>query len=235
MLHDLIMYDVQEKELLKAVPELKELISFKDGKVWKHTLLTVKNAHQDIEVKLACLLHDIGKPQSYRVVNGKDAYHGHQQISSLMALSILKRCNYDEKTIKNVQKLILDHMSKGAKFNSNKSIKRLIRRIGEDLLDKLLHVFKADVMGYETYNLKSYNEVKRKLKEFRETPEIPVFKPSEYYAVNGNDLIKLGIIGKQIGVILKELQHRVDIGEENNKAYLLRIAKEMINEDICDS
>ena len=58
--------------------------------VWDHTLEVVKNiTSQDLELKMAALLHDIGKPFSYQDEEVRH-FHGHPEVSSKMSENILR-------------------------------------------------------------------------------------------------------------------------------------------------
>ena len=96
------------------IPEIKHMKNFnqKDPEqhldLWNHTLLSLYNSENDIDVRLALLLHDIGKPFSYQ--EGKTRkYHEHEKISSLLAKKILERLGYSEQKIKTITFLIKNH------------------------------------------------------------------------------------------------------------------------------
>lgn len=96
--------------LLAYIPEIESMIGF-DQKhphhnydLWNHTLLSLyvaeENYFQDYDVRLALLLHDIGKPMS--CVDGEVRhYHNHEIYSYKMAQCVLDRFNYS-KDFKNI-------------------------------------------------------------------------------------------------------------------------------------
>ena len=104
-----------KKVLLNKIPELASMFNFSHHhpyyhlNVWEHTLLALKASKKDFEVRLALLLHDIGKPFCYQLDNGVRHYKGHNEISYRMSIIILNRLNLSDDLIKRVLYLILKH------------------------------------------------------------------------------------------------------------------------------
>lgn len=103
------------EEILMIIPEIKNMIGFEHRHphhhldVWQHTLEVIKNLNtQDIELNMAALLHDIGKPFSYQDEEVRH-FHGHPEVSGKMTQEILTRLGYDEKFIRRVVYLVDTH------------------------------------------------------------------------------------------------------------------------------
>ena len=87
--------------LLTIIPEIKFMIGFEHNHphhhldVWNHTLLALSLSKEDFDVRLALLLHDIGKPFSYQ---DKEVRHfnDHAKVSSEMSRGILTRLGYND-------------------------------------------------------------------------------------------------------------------------------------------
>ena len=102
-------------DILMLIPEIKDMIGF-DHKhphhhldVWQHTLEVIRQLDtKDIELNMAALLHDIGKPFSYQEGEVRH-FHGHPEVSYIMAKQILERLGYDEQFINNVTFLVRNH------------------------------------------------------------------------------------------------------------------------------
>lgn len=102
-------------DILMLIPEIKDMIGF-DHKhphhyldVWQHTLEVIRQLDtNDMELNMAALLHDIGKPFSYQDGEVRH-FHGHPEVSYIMAKQILERLGYDEEFIKNVTFLVRNH------------------------------------------------------------------------------------------------------------------------------
>lgn len=103
--------------ILLAIPEIKNIIGF-DHKhphhhldVWQHTLCVISNLNtSDIELNMAALLHDIGKPFSFQEGEVRH-FHGHPEVSYEMTKNILTRLGYDKPFVKRVSYLVLTHDS----------------------------------------------------------------------------------------------------------------------------
>ena len=100
--------------ILDLIPEIKYSIGF-DQKhphhhldVWEHTLYALSLSEKDFEIRLALLLHDIGKPFSYQDGEVRH-FKGHEKVSSNMARIILKRLEYKEEFIDKICKYIELH------------------------------------------------------------------------------------------------------------------------------
>ena len=103
------------------IPEVGEMIGMEQnayhfGDVFEHTmaLLDYDTKHfkdDDVAVRLALLLHDIGKIKTRSVGDdGRVHFYEHEFVGSEMVVDILKRLKYDNKTIDTVQFLIKNHM-----------------------------------------------------------------------------------------------------------------------------
>lgn len=102
--------------MFKYIPELKSMVGFEHKHphhnldVWEHTLAVLVNLNDktDIELKMAALLHDIGKPFSYQDDEVRH-FHEHPEVSKEMSMKILTRLGYSENFIDNVCYLVLKH------------------------------------------------------------------------------------------------------------------------------
>lgn len=101
--------------ILMIIPEIKYMIGFKHNHphhhldVFEHTLLAIENSPPDFEVRMALLLHDIGKPFSYQDDGKIRHFRGHVEASTKISNLILRRLNFEEKFIGNVLYLISNH------------------------------------------------------------------------------------------------------------------------------
>lgn len=110
------LVETRQDTILEYIPELKYMIGFEHKhphhhlNVWEHTLLVLKNLNDsnDLELKMAGLLHDVGKPFSYQDEEVRH-FHGHATISNDMCKEILHRLGYPKEFIKNVSYLVLMH------------------------------------------------------------------------------------------------------------------------------
>ncbi|MBP1863202.1 tRNA nucleotidyltransferase (CCA-adding enzyme) [Clostridium tetanomorphum] len=196
-----------------------------------HLIRSVENIEKNLYLKLTMLLHDICKPQCKTTDElGIDHFYVHGYKSAEKAREILKRMKYDNKTIEKVYTLIEYH---DHEVYSNKSIRKLLNKIGEELFWDLLKVKEADI---KAQNPKFYEERHKRLLEVQEKLNNILQKKQCFslkdLAINGKDLIQLGLAqGKEIGKILNELLEKViENPELNTREKLINIIKD--KEDI---
>ena len=109
---------VRDKQniVVTYIPELKSMMGFEHKHphhhldVWNHTLVVLDNLSDSnmLDLKMAGLLHDIGKPFSYKEEEVRH-FHGHPEVSAKMCKEILERLGYDENFISNVYYLVRKH------------------------------------------------------------------------------------------------------------------------------
>ncbi|MCC5423436.1 CCA tRNA nucleotidyltransferase, partial [Clostridium botulinum] len=190
------------------IPELKVCVGFKqhnihhDKDVYEHILSVVENVPNKLELRLAALLHDIGKPKCFSIGdNGQGHFYGHQKISADMTKDILKRLKFDNKTIDKVDKLVYNHMARYNKLRTP-NIKKFINKVGIDNLDDLFELQIADIKGSakEYHSFDNVLNLKIKCKKIISEKQPLTIKDLD---INGHDLMKLGINqGKEIGIML---------------------------------
>ena len=100
--------------LLNLIPELKNIIGFEHKHphhhldVWNHTLLALSYSPVDFDIRLALLLHDIGKPFSYQEGEVRN-FKGHPKASATMSFDILKRLGFNDDEVMKLCYLISQH------------------------------------------------------------------------------------------------------------------------------
>ena len=114
--------------------------------VYIHTLYVVAGVNNDLILKLAALLHDIGKPYVKKKVNDKVHYWGHQKVSVEISNLVLNRLGYDENIINDVCTLIKMHDT--AIKPTIDSIKLAIDDIGEVNFERLLKLQISDISAH---------------------------------------------------------------------------------------
>jgi tRNA nucleotidyltransferase (CCA-adding enzyme) len=191
------------------IPELSDCFGFHQhnphhGKDVGDHILAVVQATEPVHItRLAALFHDIAKPSTFELVDGRGRFFGHQSMGADMAEEIMDRLKFDRYTIDVVKRLVADHMSRIPKLRP-KNIKRLINRVGDQYMSHLFNLMRADVAGHAEPH--DYSEIDNMEAEFiRVRLEKPPMKMHDL-AINGDDLIKIGIEpGPKMGTILKEL------------------------------
>lgn len=114
---DDIVFSIRQnlEELISLIPEINHMVGFEhkhphhNKDVWEHTLYALSLSPKDFEVRLALLLHDIGKPFCYTEDENIRHFHGHANVSCSMTTDILKRLGYDNNFIKRILKIVKYH------------------------------------------------------------------------------------------------------------------------------
>lgn len=211
------------------LPEMIPAIGFDqrnphhDLTVFEHTLEVLDNAPKVLEVRVAALFHDIGKPYTFKLdENGIGHFYGHEKTSVEITKEVLTRLHFSNEVIKNSLVLINEHMNYSKDLNK-KYVKRQLQRIGYDNLNNLIDLQIADKLSKKGDKDLSYFEEKRRI--LREIVEEPYLR--NHLNVNGDDLKALGIEeGPLLGEILDYLLEVViENPKKNNKSDLLEIVK----------
>ena len=132
-------------KLLVIIPEIKPMIGFEHNhpdhhlNVWEHTLEVIRNLNsRDLELNLAGLLHDIGKPFSYQDEEVRH-FRGHPEVSAKMSRTILSRIGYDEEFIDRVVYLVNYHDTVIDPDNLDNSIGMVKKRLRLQYADAKAH------------------------------------------------------------------------------------------------
>ncbi|MDE7204924.1 MAG: HD domain-containing protein [Lachnospiraceae bacterium] len=198
--------------------------------VGEHLMQSLLHIRADKSLRIAALLHDIGKPLVKTTdESGIDHFHGHVEVSEQMAVTILKRLKFDNDTIDKVQKYVRYHDDKPEP--NARSVRRAINKIGAEYFLQVMEIRRADTLAQSSYQreekLARIDEIERIYTEIMEKNQCISLKTLQ---ITGNDLIALGVPkGKQIGAILNQLLDEVlQNPEKNVHAYLLEKAKEFV-------
>lgn len=140
------------------IPELEEGMEIKQNQahsydVFEHSLRTLQHSADKnwaIEIRLAALMHDIGKPASRRWSDEKNDYtfHGHEVIGARIAKKIMKRFRFSSEMTAKVVGLIRWHMffSDPDKITLS-AVRRVIRNVGQENMWDLLNLRICDRIG----------------------------------------------------------------------------------------
>ena len=193
--------------------------------VGEHTIKTMEAIEPDRLLRLTMLLHDIGKPAvRYTDSTGRDHFNGHGKVGAGMAHGIMRRLKFDNDTIAKVDRLILYHDLRP--FPKPKEVRRTVFLVGEELFISYLKVQWADTCGKSSFRQEETFERIRAVTEVYEQiladGDCLTLKD---LAVNGYDLMEMGIHGREIGEILNAaLKAVIDEPEKNEKDTLLKFA-----------
>lgn len=201
--------------------------------VWEHTLQAVANVPPDPALRLAALLHDVGKPRCQSTdENGVEHFYGHAAESESIASGIFREClRIDKKTAARVTLLVKCHDA--PLEPSRKVMHRRLTAYGEETLRQLFALQRGDVMGQSPDcrdRLNALDGAERILDELVREQACVTLRDLR---VGGNDLMALGVpAGRRLGEILRRLLDEVCEGTlPNEKDALLRRVRELLAED----
>ncbi len=174
--------------------------------LWDHTLRTVDAAPAERPVvRLAALLHDIGKPATLE----RGHFPHHDTVGAELAAALLRRLRYPRSAAAEVVHLVRHHMFPVDAGATDAAIRRFIMRIGPDDIDALFALRRADDLG------SGMTPDDPETAAFRERVgrELHAATPLDRraLAVNGHDLMtELGLTpGPRLGHVIEELLDRV--------------------------
>jgi len=219
-----------------VVPELLDGYQVAQAKhhtfdVYEHSVLSLKYASEkkfNREVRIASLLHDIGKPKSKRGTGENATFYGHEVVGAKLTEKILGRLRFSKKEIEKITKLVRYHLFY---YNVDEvteaSVRRLVRKVGPESIEDLLQVRMADRIGSgvpkaEPYKLRHMKYIIDK------TSKDPI--SVKMLKIDGEKIMKiLGVkpgpkVGWTLDILLEIVLNRP---EDNTKKFLEDKVKEL--------
>lgn len=193
--------------------------------VFYHTCDVLDNlckVSDNLWLRMATLLHDIGKPVTKRFYDGIGwTFHGHEEIGARMVEGIFKRMKMPLHKVDYVTKLVRLHqrpMSLAEESVTDSAIRRLVVDAGEDLND-LITLCRADITSKnrEKVNryLENYNTVMERVCEVEEKDRLRAFQSP----VRGEVIMEVLQLkpGKSVGIIKKAIEEAILDGKIPNE------------------
>lgn len=234
---------MEKTGLLKnVIPELIEGIGVTQNKhhiytVWEHNLRALDYASKSnasLEVRLAALLHDVGKPKS-KAGEGPDAtFHSHEMIGARMARKIMERLKFSNEVANKVVHLVRHHLFY---YNvgevTEAGVRRFISRVGAENIDDLLKIREADRIGSGVPKAVPYKtrHLRFMIDKVRHDPISPKMLKAD--GIKLMNYLKISP-GPKVGMILSILLEEVlDDPNKNEERALLKKAEKLasLNED----
>lgn len=196
-----------------------------------HTIESMKAVRGDKVLRLTMLFHDMGKPETLVTdEDGTDHFYGHPVHSEEIADRVLHRLKFDNDTIYKVKKLVRFHDYQVEP--RQESVRRAIRKVGEDIFPLLFEVKKADIQAQSSFErekkeerLSAVDTVYQKVLSEKQCVSLKTL------AVTGRDLIDcVGMKpGREIGEMLERLLEMViEEPSRNSREFLLKAAKDCL-------
>ncbi len=207
-----------EVEAMRGVEQPPEY--HPEGDVWTHTLLMLEGLPAGVPATLALgvLLHDVGKPPTFRIAE-RIRFDGHVEAGVKITRDIMNRLRFANDDIRQVEALVDNHMKfKDAPRMKDSTLKRFLRL---DRFDEHMELHRLDCLSSHR-NLDNYEFVQRR----REELGAEQIRPPRL--VNGRDLIALGFTpGPEMGGVLDVLEDAQLEGRITNREDALALAREI--------
>lgn len=210
-----------------VIPELIPMFGFEqrnphhDRDVWRHTVAVVGAIDAVPVLRWVALLHDIGKPHCFSLdETGVGHFYGHAAKSTALAHEILLRLRFDNATRERVELLTKHHDTPLP--NEEKGVKRLMNRLGPEAAFQIIEMHRADTAGQHpdcAYRYAEFDAVQAVAQQIVE--KAACFSVKDL-AIDGHDLLALGLRGKQVGQALQcALDGVMDAAVPNERTLLL--------------
>lgn len=222
----------------RFLPELTELVTTQDDHgrhkdVYEHSLTVLRQAIElererhpdagpDVVLRLAALLHDIGKPATRRFERGGVTFHHHDVVGAKLAKKRLRELRFDNDTVKRVARLVELHLRFFGYSDqqwTDSAVRRYVRDAGEELA-RLHIITRADVTTRNRRKAErlehAYDDIERRIDELAEAEELAAVRPE----LDGERIMELlGVgpgpfIGRAYRFLLELRLDEGPIGEE---------------------
>ena len=230
---------------LPEVPKLKLEIDehhhHKD--VYEHSLTVLEQAigleqrlgGPNLALRLAALLHDIGKPKTKQLIPGGGvSFHHHEVVGARMCKERLKKLRFDNHLINDVAKLTFLHLrfhGYGSGEWTDSAVRRYVRDAGE-LLTHLHLLTRADCTTRNKKKAeglaKTYDQLEKRIEDLMAQEELNKIRPD----LTGDEIMQIlgikpsPIVGKAYEFLLELLLEQGPQGAEKAKEELLKWWKE---------
>lgn len=206
---------------LHIVPELADLEMAQDPihrhkDVLAHTVAVVDKTEAKLELRLAALLHDIGKPATRQFSDSGATFHHHEVVGARIARQRLRELRYPKQVVNDVSQLVFLHLRPHTfKMGwTDSAVRRYVRDAGP-LLDDLNHLVRCDVTTRNKARAREIqsriDDLEERIARLREKEHLDSLRPP----VDGNDVMSYLRIspGPEVGEIMDVLtEHRIEHG-----------------------
>ena len=226
-------------------PELKRCIDIEQSNkaenldLFNHIMLTLDSissnkSNTDI-LRIAALLHDIGKPYTEVKTATGIHFYNHENVGAYLTEKILYRWGFPKAIINKVMLLVSNHLFDASPNKTMISVKKLINKVGAEHIHDLLDLRIADRFGTGRKDISMKNIYKLRDKINTVLSEI---NPAQFkLQITDNQLIQLLGLGKDhtyiLDIIKRYLEFRIINNNLLNKEATLKKAAQKVNNIKC--
>jgi poly(A) polymerase len=201
--------------------------------VLRHTFAVVERVEPDVVLRLAALLHDVGKPSTRRITADGVSFHHHEVVGARMAEERLRALRYPNTVIDDVRKLVELHL----RFHgygegwTDAAVRRYVHDAGH-LLDQLNQLTRADVTTRDPRRAERFaalqDDLEERIARLAEQENLAAMRPP----LDGRQVMeRLGmepgpIVGEALAFLMDVRMERGEIPEEEANELLDAWAKE---------
>lgn len=216
--------------ITEVIPEMKPMVGFDQHSphhaydLYTHTAHVVGAVPGDLTLRWAALLHDVGKITTFTLdETGRGHFYGHAQMSAEAADAILRRLKAPTALREGAAVLIRHHMTRLEE--DKRLLKRRVRILGWETVEELLQLQEADMGSKGTGEEQDFDQFRRIRALLGEIRAENACLRLQDLAVNGKDMMALGLRGPDIGKTLNALLDAVlEERVPNDREALLREA-----------
>lgn len=204
-------------------PEIAPMVGFDQRNehhcydIWEHSLHAMDHvAAEDRVLRFAALLHDIGKTVTFTLDEaGVGHFYGHGKRSVTLVDAMLRRLRYPNAFRQKVLQLVDWHDRQIPP--ADPSVGRALRQLGEEDLRRLIALKRADNLAQAPRWHCRQEELDLLERVLDRLLREEVCYSLRQLAVNGRDVMKLGLSGKEVGQALDAMLAAVETGEAANE------------------
>jgi tRNA nucleotidyltransferase (CCA-adding enzyme) len=233
-----IAFEVMQKTGILGVtlPEMLESVGLAQNRhhaydVWNHTLSCLDACEGDAPLRIAALLHDIGKPRTRALSDKTNDYtfYNHEKVGAEMAGPILDRLRFSNDEKARITSLVANHLVCYSDEWTDAAVRKWIRRVSRERVEDLYALNRADLLGKGRDVTRDLAGLER-LKE-RVAGELAAQHAlsTRDLAVDGKDVMRELAIkpSRRIGEVLDALLEKVvEDPSLNDRETLLRMIRE---------
>lgn len=190
--------------------------------IGEHSFLTLKTTpSEDPLVRFAALLHDIGKPATFKTdETGNVTFYNHEVVGGRLVLEITKRFNMSKKQTDKLYRLVRWHQFSVDDKQTDSAIRRFINNVGIENVDDAIALRIGDRLGGGTEKAVSW-----RMEKFQDRIREVLKKPFSIadLKINGKDVMEVLNIpaGPKVGEVLNKLFEEVlEDASKNNRVFL---------------